>query len=92
MPVISPRILDRIQFNSKDVEDLLNLISARTARMQQTVIQNEEQYKNIMPVSYTHLDVYKRQGLLKSRRFTAIIFLLNRRRRLPAPFICGRYP
>ncbi|MPM80600.1 hypothetical protein SDC9_127650 [bioreactor metagenome] len=50
MPVISPRILDRIQFNSKDVEDLLNLISARTARMQQTVIQNEEQYKNIMPL------------------------------------------
>ncbi len=50
MPVISPRILDRIQFNSKDVEDLLNLISARTARMQQAVIQNEEQYKNIMPL------------------------------------------
>ena len=50
MPVISPRILDRIQFTSKDVEDLLNLISARTARMQQTVIQNEEQYKNIMPL------------------------------------------
>ena len=50
MPVISPRILDRIQINSKDVENALNLISARTEQMQQTLIQNEEQYKNIMPL------------------------------------------
>ena len=50
MPVISPRILDRIQINSKDVENALNLISARTEQMQQTIIQNEEQYKNIMPL------------------------------------------
>ncbi len=50
MPVISPRIIDRIQINSRDVENALNLISARTAQMQETLIRNEEQYKNIMPL------------------------------------------
>ncbi|MDO5116119.1 MAG: MBL fold metallo-hydrolase [Synergistaceae bacterium] len=50
MPVISQRILDRIEFNSKDIETALNLISARTAQMQQLLIKNESQYRDVMPL------------------------------------------
>lgn len=50
MPEISKRILDRIDFNPKDVESVLNLISERTDAMRETLIKNEEQYRNIMPL------------------------------------------
>lgn len=50
MPEISKRILDRIDFNPKDVESVLNLITERTDEMRETLINNEEQYRNIMPL------------------------------------------
>ena len=50
MPVISKRILDRIDFNPKDVESVLNLITERTGEIRETLINNEEQYRNIMPL------------------------------------------
>ena len=50
MPEISKRRLDRIDFNPKDVESVLNLISERTDAMRETLIKNEEQYRNIMPL------------------------------------------
>lgn len=50
MPIISKRILDRVQFDSKDVENMLNLISERTEQVQHVIVRNEAQYKNIMPL------------------------------------------
>ncbi len=50
MPVISKRILDRIEFNPKDVESMLNLITERVGEMRETLINNDEQYRNVMPL------------------------------------------
>ncbi|OUO94329.1 MBL fold metallo-hydrolase [Cloacibacillus sp. An23] len=50
MPVISKRILDRIDFDTKDVESVLNMISERTDEMREKLINNDEQYRNIMPL------------------------------------------
>ena len=50
MPVISKRILDRIQFNPQDVETVLSAISARTAQMQQSRFAGDGQYRDIMPL------------------------------------------
>lgn len=50
MPVISQRILDRVSFNTKDVELMLNMISERTDEMREAVIKDESQYRDIMPL------------------------------------------
>lgn len=50
MPLISPRLLDRIELNPQDIENALSAISARTAEMQEAVMRNEAQYRNIMPL------------------------------------------
>ncbi len=50
MPVISKRILDRIEFNPQDIENALNLIAERTDEMRETLIKNTEQCRDIMPL------------------------------------------